>query len=42
MVNSTDVTRLALIELSVPTPPSVVLVLANLSPYFPNFLSVLA
>jgi hypothetical protein len=42
MVNSTDVTPLALIELSVPTPPSVILGLANSSPCFPNFLSVLA
>jgi hypothetical protein len=36
------VTHLALIELSVPTPLSVVLVLTNLSSFFPNFLSVLA
>jgi hypothetical protein len=42
MVDSTDVTPLALIELSVPTPPSVILVLTNSSPCFPNFLSVLA
>jgi hypothetical protein len=42
MVNSTDVTHLALIELSVPTPLIVVLVLTNPSSFFPNFLSVLA
>jgi hypothetical protein len=34
MVDSTDVTPLALIELSFPTPPSVILVLTNLSPCF--------
>jgi hypothetical protein len=34
MVDSTDVTPLALIELSVPTPPSVILVLTNSSPCF--------
>jgi hypothetical protein len=42
MVNSTDVTPLASIELSVPTLSRVILVLANSSPCFPNFLSVLA
>jgi hypothetical protein len=42
MVDSTDVTPLALIELSVPTPSSVILVLTNPSPCFPNFLNVLA
>jgi hypothetical protein len=42
MVNSMDVTHLALIELSVPTLSSVVLVLTNSSSCFPNFLNVLA
>jgi hypothetical protein len=34
MVDSTDVTLLALIELSVPTPSSVIAILTNPSPYF--------
>jgi hypothetical protein len=42
MVDSTDLTPLALIELLVPIPPSAKLVLTNSSPCFPNFLSVLA
>jgi hypothetical protein len=42
MVDSTDVIPLDLVEMSVPTPPSVILVLTNSSPCFSNFLSVLA
>jgi hypothetical protein len=34
MVDSTDVTPLALIELLVPTPSSVILILTNSSPCF--------
>jgi hypothetical protein len=40
MVDSTDLTPLALIELLVPIPLSAILVLTNSSPRFSNFLSV--